>query len=129
MIRRPPRSTLFPYTTLFRSGAGGVPWASAMDGEVGFEDAIEAEPQRPRVDARIHERRAGGGREVVVGRVRQAVGPRDVCVHGGGRLAPGAGAHARSLAAGRREVAGICPIEGGPVDLTQAIATHEVVQK
>src|SRR3712207_8479944 len=23
MIRRPPRSTLFPYTTLFRSGAGG----------------------------------------------------------------------------------------------------------
>src|SRR3712207_7696820 len=24
MIRRPPRSTLFPYTTLFRSPAGGV---------------------------------------------------------------------------------------------------------
>src|SRR3989449_8527216 len=24
MIRRPPRSTLFPYTTLFRSGAGGA---------------------------------------------------------------------------------------------------------
>src|SRR2546422_5380323 len=24
MIRRPPRSTLFPYTTLFRSLAGGV---------------------------------------------------------------------------------------------------------
>src|SRR2546427_2291075 len=24
MIRRPPRSTLFPYTTLFRSGAEGV---------------------------------------------------------------------------------------------------------
>src|SRR3712207_7518856 len=24
MIRRPPRSTLFPYTTLFRSGAGWV---------------------------------------------------------------------------------------------------------
>src|SRR3712207_8983269 len=23
MIRRPPRSTLFPYTTLFRSGGGG----------------------------------------------------------------------------------------------------------
>src|SRR3712207_7856622 len=28
MIRRPPRSTLFPYTTLFRSpGSGGVPRA------------------------------------------------------------------------------------------------------
>src|SRR2546427_4873973 len=25
MIRRPPRSTLFPYTTLFRSGAGDLP--------------------------------------------------------------------------------------------------------
>src|SRR5256886_8328478 len=25
MIRRPPRSTLFPYTTLFRSQVGGVP--------------------------------------------------------------------------------------------------------
>src|SRR3712207_7404530 len=24
MIRRPPRSTLFPYTTLFRSGRGGT---------------------------------------------------------------------------------------------------------
>src|SRR5690349_23807747 len=24
MIRRPPRSTLFPYTTLFRSGAGQI---------------------------------------------------------------------------------------------------------
>src|SRR3712207_8225954 len=24
MIRRPPRSTLFPYTTLFRSGGGGA---------------------------------------------------------------------------------------------------------
>src|SRR3712207_7074387 len=35
MIRRPPRSTLFPYTTLFRSGAGGVlvvlvSWAFAL---------------------------------------------------------------------------------------------------
>src|SRR3989454_11891562 len=26
MIRRPPRSTLFPYTTLFRSRAGGTEW-------------------------------------------------------------------------------------------------------
>src|SRR6202021_4059906 len=25
MIRRPPRSTLFPYTTLFRSSSGGSP--------------------------------------------------------------------------------------------------------
>src|SRR3989449_7699668 len=30
MIRRPPRSTLFPYTTLFRSEAGG-PWDNLKD--------------------------------------------------------------------------------------------------
>src|SRR5258708_18662531 len=29
MIRRPPRSTLFPYTTLFRSRAGKSPWSSS----------------------------------------------------------------------------------------------------
>src|SRR2546429_5464859 len=29
MIRRPPRSTLFPYTTLFRSGRGGDHAAAA----------------------------------------------------------------------------------------------------
>src|SRR2546426_5428531 len=29
MIRRPPRSTLFPYTTLFRSSGGGFPYDSA----------------------------------------------------------------------------------------------------
>src|SRR3712207_7770991 len=30
MIRRPPRSTLFPYTTLFRSGRGGGPVAREL---------------------------------------------------------------------------------------------------
>src|SRR5256885_2471456 len=29
MIRRPPRSTLFPYTTLFRSGRARAHWRSA----------------------------------------------------------------------------------------------------
>src|SRR2546422_7349263 len=31
MIRRPPRSTLFPYTTLFRSGRGLLRWLEAED--------------------------------------------------------------------------------------------------
>src|SRR3712207_6624004 len=31
MIRRPPRSTLFPYTTLFRSTAGATEHADAQD--------------------------------------------------------------------------------------------------
>src|SRR5690554_7034991 len=30
MTRRPPRSTLFPYTTLFRSGAGMAPMRSHL---------------------------------------------------------------------------------------------------
>src|SRR3712207_7906837 len=40
MIRRPPRSTLFPYTTLFRSAlgcAGGAPGAAADDELLGTE--------------------------------------------------------------------------------------------
>src|SRR2546430_9037570 len=43
MIRRPPRSTLFPYTTLFRSGAEAFA-ARATGGCIGifdFEPAIE----------------------------------------------------------------------------------------
>src|SRR2546430_8133610 len=32
MIRRPPRSTLFPYTTLFRSGSQiNLSWVASMD--------------------------------------------------------------------------------------------------
>src|SRR2546430_9891313 len=31
MIRRPPRSTLFPYTTLFRSREEGNSWVSFVD--------------------------------------------------------------------------------------------------
>src|SRR5258707_7092363 len=30
MIRRPPRSTLFPYTTLFRSGPEATHWAGPL---------------------------------------------------------------------------------------------------
>src|SRR2546430_13165963 len=32
MIRRPPRSTLFPYTTLFRSGGAGAVLLVELDG-------------------------------------------------------------------------------------------------
>src|SRR5258707_5059860 len=52
MIRRPPRSTLFPYTTLFRSGpsahdavsGNGWPWFSSPDPAIG--------PLRPFNDGR-----------------------------------------------------------------------------
>src|SRR5690349_23896290 len=35
MLRRPPRSTLFPYTTLFRSSEGLLPVAAEQAGEEG----------------------------------------------------------------------------------------------
>src|SRR3712207_8362436 len=38
MIRRPPRSTLFPYTTLFRSGAGQAAASPAACGSGQGED-------------------------------------------------------------------------------------------
>src|SRR3712207_7969288 len=50
MIRRPPRSTLFPYTTLFRSGGpGGV--ASAQDRPAGPVTAVRGHCDRDRAPA------------------------------------------------------------------------------
>src|SRR2546430_10857907 len=43
MIRRPPRSTLFPYTTLFRSR---VPWFDAGAGHSAFRTPHSALSQR-----------------------------------------------------------------------------------
>src|SRR5258708_13745179 len=58
MIRRPPRSTLFPYTTLFRSAAAGV-WrgessARRVGGERwnGLADVQARRARRERVRAR-----------------------------------------------------------------------------
>src|SRR5256885_5600653 len=48
MIRRPPRSTLFPYTTLFRSQLGRQPLDQAQPLEVGLrvEACVPACPLR-----------------------------------------------------------------------------------
>ena len=40
MIRRPPRSTLFPYTTLFRSVAEIRGWSARRQGRVADMDAV-----------------------------------------------------------------------------------------
>src|SRR3712207_7412553 len=45
MIRRPPRSTLFPYTTLFRSPSCGV--SSIRRGRFGGDGRTRARPGRP----------------------------------------------------------------------------------
>src|SRR3712207_8039290 len=54
MIRRPPRSTLFPYTTLFRSGGGAdVPESSAGWDEAGRGAGSRGGgDERPRVPPR-----------------------------------------------------------------------------
>src|SRR3712207_7594666 len=52
MIRRPPRSTLFPYTTLFRSGAPDRP-----------RQRDRRRRARPRARARARDRRAAPGRD------------------------------------------------------------------
>src|SRR2546422_1480390 len=49
MIRRPPRSTLFPYTTLFRSDARGVSERSGS--------SVQLEPRRKRTPRDRHPRR------------------------------------------------------------------------
>src|SRR3712207_8675870 len=56
MIRRPPRSTLFPYTTLFRS----LPSAPRRDRDADVPDALRRGRRRPRDDLRRRDRRTGG---------------------------------------------------------------------
>src|SRR5256885_5264545 len=68
MIRRPPRSTLFPYTTLFRShrrerdrGRLGPEWGEDVDYErldrAGSDHLGEdREARRSRLDSRLHRR-------------------------------------------------------------------------
>src|SRR3712207_9024871 len=62
MIRRPPRSTLFPYTTLFRSRPASrqrrASSPSAVPGAVGVPDRAGGADQRPEAL-----RRATGGRD------------------------------------------------------------------
>src|SRR5258708_10807058 len=53
MIRRPPRSTLFPYTTLFRSAE---PLHHVGARERGANDKPHARSREPRVERRQHRR-------------------------------------------------------------------------
>src|SRR5690606_40312191 len=43
MLRRPPRSTLFPYTTLFRSVHGGADLVADLGQEVGLGAQLRAD--------------------------------------------------------------------------------------
>src|SRR5471030_2611342 len=54
MIRRPPRSTLFPYTTLFRSGFLGVREATAMVGDHGAGAGVRSEEHTSELQSLRH---------------------------------------------------------------------------
>src|SRR2546429_6512700 len=65
MIRRPPRSTLFPYTTLFRSNGswtvGGNNWNTASTGEdatlttwANGDSAVRSEEHTSELQSRLH---------------------------------------------------------------------------
>src|SRR3712207_7440518 len=61
MIRRPPRSTLFPYTTLFRSGPGlGL---AGAQGDARADEEPDPE-RRYRRDGRVHEDARDTGRRL-----------------------------------------------------------------
>src|SRR2546427_4629516 len=68
MIRRPPRSTLFPYTTLFRSTRTGEPRSSAGSATSGCQGASADTPGwRPSTGS------AAVGGEAPLGHVREAL--------------------------------------------------------
>src|ERR1035441_11135541 len=53
MIRRPPRSTLFPYTTLFRSGCGAPRGRHALPASA-LGPVFGAAPYLPKEDILLH---------------------------------------------------------------------------
>src|SRR5574337_987299 len=73
MIRRPPRSTLFPYTTLFRSGGRRAITGQALgDAADQLAGAFQVMPARVERDAR---RRTGAGHAGVDGLVVRSSRP------------------------------------------------------
>ena len=87
MIRRPPRSTLFPYTTLFRSGGGGA-WQScrASPSTYGRGGGVTGGREAPGLQVRLSSlpstiyRGKGEGRGAAL-----ALPPRKRCGQEGGR--------------------------------------------
>src|SRR4051794_41317177 len=54
MIRRPPRSTLFPYTTLFRSAPAGRPWRCATSSPARTRGTRRSEEHTSELQSPVH---------------------------------------------------------------------------
>src|SRR3712207_9080563 len=82
MIRRPPRSTLFPYTTLFRSKQGNVPAPSRIVRDPEIRASFEHEGHRTAISQRALQANASqflGHTEIDgVGFVVQELSPYEV---------------------------------------------------
>src|SRR5256885_2967899 len=77
MIRRPPRSTLFPYTTLFRSHALPSDWRDWQGEDDGHRgDAAPLAGGAARAGVPLHHRPDGFVQLFAAGLVRVAVLPR-----------------------------------------------------
>src|SRR3712207_7216156 len=64
MIRRPPRSTLFPYTTLFRSGGPALAAEErAGDPARGVHPLLDVDREREEVEVVLRLLGGGGGRQ------------------------------------------------------------------
>src|SRR2546430_16186425 len=123
MIRRPPRSTLFPYTTLFRSPAqlGDNDRDEGDDGPEGDEEIEEVFAglrAAPRHKAHVvHEHQGSGGRalnrEGPDRDEQRAVGTLEQLSRGArGRLRPGAGGPPPARPGWRGVASG--PVGGNP---------------
>src|SRR3989441_7145168 len=114
MIRRPPRSTLFPYTTLFRSRVAdtgiGIPKDEVENVFAEFRQVDAAITReyggtglRPRITKRLVEMHGGGG--LGGGEVGQGAGfffSRAPPPGGGGAIAARGGASSRGTRANRK---------------------------
>src|SRR2546429_9540033 len=84
MIRRPPRSTLFPYTTLFRSVVGhllGVPAGADAEEEAPARDLIEARDLLGGLDRIALDDETDAGGDLQRSRGRRGGGERHERVH------------------------------------------------
>src|SRR3989441_4412211 len=77
MIRRPPRSTLFPYTTLFRSRDPALPRAVPVEG-LELRRGLVARLDDRALDVHVREHGEAQQEEHREGQDRDAVAPREL---------------------------------------------------
>src|SRR3712207_1302721 len=122
MIRRPPRSTLFPYTTLFRSQAEGAEADGQGDDAGGRRRGSDRATSRG--DGRGHDRLAVRTEDLEGGTSRGAVGVNATGVLLGGHDHVVAGL-ALGDGEGRRDVAGLVGLDPSELAALGAVPAQD----